>query len=64
MRDLNWFRSLSRRDFENGAVLDEIERVFEERDRFRELWRIARGGDPADPDHWPVPYDPMTGIAG
>jgi hypothetical protein len=32
MRDLNWFRSLRRRDFDNGAILDEIEAVFRNHD--------------------------------
>lgn len=30
---LNKFRKLGKRDFENGAVLDEIEMAIEERDR-------------------------------
>ncbi len=32
---LKFFRSLGRRDFENGAVLDEIERVIKHRDKLR-----------------------------
>jgi hypothetical protein len=32
-RSLSWFDSLSKRDFENQAVLDEIRAVFKERDR-------------------------------
>ena len=29
---MKWFRSLTRRDFDNGGILDDIERVIEERD--------------------------------
>ena len=32
LRDLKWFDSLKRRDFENGAVLDEIRDVFKARE--------------------------------
>lgn len=32
-RTLKWFDSLSKRDFENQAVLDEIRAVFKERDQ-------------------------------
>jgi hypothetical protein len=28
MRDLKWFRSLGKRDFANGAVLNDIDEVF------------------------------------
>ena len=35
MRDLSWFRSLTKRDFDNGAVCDEIEAVFEEVEKLR-----------------------------
>lgn len=34
-RDLKWFDSLGRRDFENQAVLNEIRAVFKERDQLR-----------------------------
>jgi hypothetical protein len=29
LRDLKWFRSLKAKDFQNGAVRDDIEKVFE-----------------------------------
>lgn len=34
--DVKWFDSLSRRDFENGATLDEIRRIIKERDVLKE----------------------------
>ena len=32
---LEWFDSLSKRDFDNGSTLDEIREVYKERDRLR-----------------------------
>jgi hypothetical protein len=42
------------------GALNEIERLRME----LETCRIRLGGHPSDPTHWPVSYDPMTGIAG
>lgn len=36
IRDLKWFDSLSNRDFENGAVIDEISEVFKENSKMQE----------------------------
>jgi hypothetical protein len=41
IRNLAWFRSLSWHDFLNGAVLDEIEAVFNECDALREKLAVA-----------------------
>lgn len=42
-RNLKWFDSLTRRDFENQAVLAEILEVFKERDRLaKELSETER----------------------
>jgi hypothetical protein len=50
-RNLKWFDSLTKRDFDNGAVIDEIRDVFKERDEFRfELQRIRRSF--AAGTHW------------
>lgn len=36
-RTLQWFDSLSKRDFENGAVISEIRDVFKQRDKLLEF---------------------------
>ncbi len=36
-RSLEWFDSLTRRDFDNQAVLNEIRDVFKQRDQLREI---------------------------
>lgn len=38
---LEWFDSLSKRDFDNGATLDEIAKVFKERDELRKQLKRA-----------------------
>lgn len=51
MRDVKWFRALRKRDFENGAVLDEIEEVFLEVDRLTDILdKLPKTADGV----WPV----------
>ena len=43
IRDRAWFYSLRKRDFENGAVLDEIAQVFKDRDHLQNMVNKSQG---------------------
>lgn len=63
---LDWFRSLSRCDFENGAILDEIEDVYRQRDdllaackalvKCNEEWNAAVENTIGKPPGWNDSY--------